>query len=93
MVKEFNKYKNILLRYGNGTADQVFTAIMETRMSHKLLEEWRLFTKDQSSIPLGSLLIDFCDQRELVLSYNDKDRSRDFKPSSHKPFSRQINGL
>ncbi len=61
-------------------------------MSHKLLEEWRLFTKDQSSIPPESLIIDFCDQRELVLSYNDKDCSRDVKPSSHKPFSRQTNG-
>ena len=36
--------------------------------------------------------IDFCDQRELVFSYNDKDRSHDVKPSSHKPFSRQTNG-
>ncbi len=77
MVNEFNKFRNILLCYGGGTTDQVFTENLKTLMSHKRLEEWRLFTKDQSSIPPGSLLIDFCDRLELVLSYNDKDCSCD----------------
>ena len=81
MVKEFNIFRNTLLHYGDGTADQAFTAVMETRMSHKLLEEWKLFTRDQTTIQPGSKLMDFYDQ---ILSSTERERSRDNKSLPHK---------
>ena len=88
LAKDLNRFRNILLRYGDGTADQIFTAIMETRMSPRLLEEWKLHNGSNTAVPPAKELVEFCDKRELVLSSTEGERRRDIKQpskSSAKP--------
>ena len=85
LSKNFNQFRNILLRYGDGSADQVFTAIVESRMGSRLLEEWKLHTNDKTAVPAGDKLIEFCDQRELILSSTAEECNQDPKPQSYRP--------
>ena len=36
-------------------------------MGSRLPEEWKLHTNDKTAVPTGDKLIEFCDQRELIL--------------------------
>lgn len=84
LARDLNRYQNILERYGDGTASQVFTAIMETRMSPRLLEEWRLYNSSPS-VPSAAKLVEFCDKRELILSPSEEDHRKGFKPPTKQP--------
>ena len=85
LSKNFNRFRNILLRYGDGSADQVFTAIVESRMGSRLLEEWKLHTNDKTAVPAGDELIEFCDQRELILSSTAQECNQDPRPQFYRP--------
>ena len=42
MSKNLHQLRNILFKHGDGTADQLFTAIVELQVNSKLLQEWKL---------------------------------------------------
>ena len=75
--EEFNKHRNVLLHYGDGTLDQALTAIAELSMSAKCKEEWKLHTEKETSVPSAEKLLKFCDHRSLILA--DKDSKKDSK--------------
>ena len=83
LSKNFNQFRNILLRYKDGSADQVFTAKVESCMGSRLLEEWKPHTNDKTAVPAGDELIEYCDQRELVLS-SSEECNQDPRPQLYR---------
>ena len=51
MSKNLHRHRNILLQHGDGTADQLFTAIVELQMNSKLLQEWKLHIGEDKNVP------------------------------------------
>ena len=86
--KEFNKHRNVLLRYGDGTLDQALTAIAELSMSAKCKEEWKLHTEKETSVPSAEKLLKFCDQRSLILT--DKESKKDSKSIVQSSLPQQL---
>ena len=64
--------------------DQVFTAKVESRMGSRLLEEWKPHTNDKTAVPAGDELIEYCDQRELILS-SSEECNQDPRPQFYRP--------
>ena len=85
LSKNFNRFRNILLRYRDEGVDQVFTAMVESRMGSRLLEEWKLYTNDKTAVPAGDELIEFCDQREFILSSSAEESNQDPRPQFYRP--------
>ena len=86
--KEFNKHRNVLLRYGDATLDQAHTAIAELLMSAKCKEEWKLHTEKEISVPSAEKLLKFCDQRSLILT--DKESKKDSKSIVQSSLPQQL---
>ena len=86
--KEFNKHRNVLLRYGDGTLDQALTAIAELSMSAKCKEEWKVHTEKETSVPSAEKLLKFCDQQGLILA--DKESKKDSKSIVQSSLPQQL---
>ena len=54
-------------------------------MDSRLLEEWKLHTNDKTAVPAGDELIEFCDQRELILSSTAEVCNQDPRPQFYRP--------
>ena len=57
-----------------------FHAIVDSRMGSRLLE---LHTNDKTAVPAGDELIEFCDQREHILSLSE-ECSQDPRPQFYR---------
>ena len=66
------------LCHSDGTLDQALTAIAEPSMTIKCKEEWKLQTKNETSVTAAEKLLKFRDQRSLILT--DKESKKDSKP-------------
>ena len=73
MSKNLHRLRNILLKHGDSTADQLFTAIVELQMNSKLFQEWKLHIGEDKNVPPATQLIKFGDKRSVILSSSEND--------------------
>jgi len=88
LSKDYVKHRNTLRRYGDGTAELLFTALAELKMSGRFLEEWKLYTADTDCIPPSDTLVKFVDDRELIIGTAQRDKPRDSHLSNSRTTSK-----
>ena len=86
-----SKFGNTIYRYGDKSASQLITGILESKMTSKLKENWKLH-KPSEEVPSTEELLQFLLERKRVLGLTERETPKEkstlrtpySKPSHHK---------